>query len=467
MERGEKHVLAEPVHDEQGMLIDKRPYDDRPVSVNGTVKRLYMGGVLGGGTALYGAALVRPSVDDFHPGKHYGHRLPRAIWDWPIGYDALEPYYTEAEQLYQVTGPNDADLGPLGKPRQGFPHTPIPMKPINQRLLTATRARGLKPFSLPLAIDFGRCLECGVCPGYVCINGARRSSSHLVERAVREGLPLDVFTGVEAERFERDGRGQIAGVQARDLRTGRRTLLRARSYALAAGAIHSPALLLRSGINRPQVGRNYMMHLSPLAVGFFARPTGADRTFVKQLGFADFYFGTKKYPHKLGLVQSLPVPGPRMIAKATTKHLPLPVAHFLRSRMVPLAGIVEDLPDPANRVEIDPSGQARLQHRFGAYDMARGSQLGRLMARILKSAGALYCSVKSFASDEHVAHQCGTLRFGTDPAHAVVDADGRMFGQPNLLVVDGSVFPTSLGVGPALTIMANALRVARGAVQSS
>src|SRR5262245_7256929 len=91
MERGEKHGLKEPVHDEQSMLIDKRPYDDRPVSVNGTAKRLYMGGVLGGGTALYGAALVRPSVDDFHPGKHYGQRLPRPLWDWPIDYNALEP----------------------------------------------------------------------------------------------------------------------------------------------------------------------------------------------------------------------------------------------------------------------------------------------------------------------------------------------------------------------------------------
>jgi choline dehydrogenase-like flavoprotein len=466
MERGEKHVLKAPVHDEQRMLIEKRPYDDRPVGVNGTARRLYMGGVLGGGTSLYGAALVRPSVDDFHPGKHYGQRLPRALWDWPIDYDALEPYYTEAEQLYEVTGPSDGDFGPLGKPHRGFPHAPIPMKPINQRLMAATRARGLKPFSLPLAIDFDRCLECSVCPGYVCVNGARRSSAHLVDRAVREGLPLDVLTGLEAERFERDSRGQVAGLHARELRTGRRVLLCGRSYALAAGAIHSPALLLRSGMGGQQVGRNYMMHLNPLAVGFFARATGADRTFVKQLGFADFYFGTKSYPHKLGLVQSLPVPGPRMIAKATTRHLPLPVAHFLRSRMIPLAGIVEDLPDPANRVELQADGQARLQHRFGAYDMDRGRQLGRFMTRILKSAGALCCSTKSFASEEHVAHQCGTLRFGTDPTHAVVAGDGRLFGQPNLFVVDGSVLPTSLGVGPALTIMANALRVAREAVQA-
>jgi choline dehydrogenase-like flavoprotein len=89
------------------------------------------------------------------------------------------------------------------------------------------------------------------------------------------------------------------------------------------------------------------------------------------------------------------------------------------------------------------------------------------MGRILKNAGARFCAVKSFPSDEHVAHQCGTLRFGKDPTLAVADEDCRVFGQPNLFVVDGSVFPTSLGVGPALTIMANALRVARIAVRDT
>ena len=88
LERG--HRVAPPAHhDERAMLIDKKPYDDRTIDVNGSPRRLYMGGVLGGSTALYGAALMRPSVDDFHPGASYGGRLPRAQWDWPIGYETL------------------------------------------------------------------------------------------------------------------------------------------------------------------------------------------------------------------------------------------------------------------------------------------------------------------------------------------------------------------------------------------
>jgi choline dehydrogenase-like flavoprotein len=268
------------------------------------------------------------------------------------------------------------------------------------------------------------------------------------------------MTGVEVERFVRDSRGQVDGVCVQDRATGQRSQYRARRYALAAGAIGSPALLLRSGVSGPQVGRHYMMHLSPIVIGIFLRRTGGVETYVKQVGFADYYFGTDDYAHKLGLIQSLPVPGPLMLAKSAPKRMPRALLQFLRRRMLPLAGIVEDLPNPANHVSLGPGGAAALHHTFDPYDLERGRCLRRLMGKILKHAGALFCLSRAFPSQEHVAHQCGTLRAGTDPSAAVVDPDCRMFDQPNVVVVDASFFPTSLGVGPALTIMANALRVA-------
>jgi choline dehydrogenase-like flavoprotein len=82
------------------------------------------------------------------------------------------------------------------------------------------------------------------------------------------------------------------------------------------------------------------------------------------------------------------------------------------------------------------------------------------IVRILKRSGAVYCISARYRSHEHVAHQCGTLRFGNRPEHAVLDADCRMYENPGIFVVDGSFMPTSLGVGPGLTIMANSLRVA-------
>ena len=172
LERGDRYPADGPSHDEKAILIDKGPYDDREVDVNGRARRLYMGGILGGGTSLYGGALLRPSEQDFQPGRYYRDRIPRAIWEWPISYDDLEPYYTEAEQLYGVAGCGDDDFAPLKKPARGFPGAPLPLHPLNQRLMTANRKRGLRPFQLPLAIDSSRCLRCGACAGYVCPTGA-------------------------------------------------------------------------------------------------------------------------------------------------------------------------------------------------------------------------------------------------------------------------------------------------------
>lgn len=459
LERGEKANPDIPF-DEHATLIDKRPYDDRPILLNGTPKRLFMGGVLGGGSSLFGAAMLRPSRDDFHPGRHYGNRLPRAIWDWPVTYDDMEPYYAEAERLYGVAGSKDDDFSPLQTPRDGYPQQPLPLHSTNRRLVAATRARGLRPFRLPLAIDPARCLRCALCAGFVCPTGARSSSAHLIERTVAAGLPLRVLTNVEVDRLVLDSAGRADGVRVLDRAGGQQITFRARRYVLAAGAIGSPVVLLRSGIGGPLVGRHYMFHLCPIVVGIFPRPTGGDETFIKQIGFADFYFGTKDITHKLGLVQSLPVPGPLMLEKSAPRLVPRRVLHFLRRRMLPMAGIIEDLPNPANHVSCDSDERPRLRHQFGAYDRERGEHLRRLMVRLLRKAGAWLCLARSFPSDEHVAHQCGTLRFGSGPAHAVLDRDCRMFGQPDVFVVDGSFLPTSLGVGPALTIMANALRVA-------
>src|SRR5262249_45818500 len=161
--------------------------------------QLYIGGVLGGGTALYGAALLRPAREDFCPGRNYGLRLPRPLWDWPIGYDDLEPHYTEAERLFGVAGPADEDFGPLPKPAHASPLRPSPWPPVTEALMAANRARGLHPFRLPLAIDPESCLRCHACAGYICPTGARGGSAQLVEDAEARHFPVVVHTGVEAE----------------------------------------------------------------------------------------------------------------------------------------------------------------------------------------------------------------------------------------------------------------------------
>ena len=460
IERGRRTQIDEQVHDEQRTLFDKQPYDDRPIELNGESRRLLMGGVLGGGTSLYGGAMIRPSVDDFHPGKSYGERIDRALWDWPLGYDELAEYYDQAERLYHVAARGGDDFAPLAPPTASNEDEILPLADINRRLIDANRRQGLHPFQLPLSIDASLCLRCDNCAGFPCPTGARRSAAQLVDEAQAATSQLTLLTNCEVERFESGTSEVLGGVHVRERATGELSLYRARRYVLSAGAIGSPAILLRSGFVHPLIGRHYMMHYSPLCVGFYLASTGADETFVKQVGFADYYFGTDDCPHKMGLVQSLPAPGPLMMAKSGGRLLPRWLLASLRKRMLPLVGIVEDLPNPANRVTLGEGGRICLSHQFSEYDRDRGRALGRQMKRILRRGGAVYCAGNALPSQEHVAHQCGTLRFGRRADEAVVDADCRMFGQKDLFVVDGSILPTSLGVGPSLTISAMALRVA-------
>ncbi len=452
-------------HDEQSTLIDKTPYDDRSVELNGAMARLYMGGILGGGTALYGGALMRPKPEDFSPGKYYGERIQREISNWPITYESLAPFLRVAERLYRVTDTEDASSPSSIAPAESSvscepSFSGLPLARINERLMQATRESGMNPYRLPLAIDTSKCLKCDHCAGFPCPTGARRSSAQLIMESIERNDPLTLKLNCEADRFERGENGRTKGIWVRNRVDQSTTMFRAKRYVLAAGAIGSAALLLKSGFDHPLIGRNYMMHYSPLAIGIFARRTEASRTFVKQVGFSDCYFGTTDLPQKMGIIQSLPAPGPLMMAKSGLRFVPKAILNTLRARMLPLVGIVEDLPNPDNRVSINSSGTIRLLHEYSDFDRERGAALGRHMTRLLKSAGALHCVSSKIPSREHVAHQCGTLRFGTSGNHAVADPECRLFDQSDVFIADGSFMPTSLGVGPSLTIIANAVRVA-------
>ena len=460
IERGQRPSPGITHLNEQVTLIDKAPYDDRHIIVNEQPRQLYMGGVLGGGTSVYGAAMLRPSRDDFQPGRHYGKRLSRELWEWPISYEQLRPFYDEAENLFKISISPSEDYRPLQSPRSTLNINALPLAPINEHLISKNQIRGLRPFRLPLAIDTERCQRCDSCAGFLCPFEARRSTAQLIDETSNQHS-LHLLTNHEVECFEIGKRKKIRAVLVRDRNTGNIQQFRAKCFALAAGAIGSTAILLRSEIASPQVGQNYMMHYSPIVIGMFARSTGANETFVKQIGFADYYYGTPDYPKKMGIIQSLPAPGPLMMAKCGLKQIPKCLLQALRKHMLPLVGIVEDLPDENNRVILEQDGSIRLQHSYSPFDRERGKSLSREMCRILRRAGALMHFSKLLPSKEHVAHQCGTLRFGRNPKHAVADSNCRVFGQDNLFVVDGSVLPTSLGVGPSLTIVANALRVAK------
>ena len=466
-------VQPRSLDNEFATLIQKQPYDDRSVILNSRPAQLYMGGLSGGGTTVYGGALLRPHPADFSPGRYYAQRIPQEIHEWPVSYESFEPYLKAAERLYRVAdvwdprspgAPQDTStVETLKTDASGVSalgRSGIPLAPINEKLIRSAWNAGLNPYRLPLAIEASRCLRCDNCAGFVCPTGARRSSGQLVRECIDRGDSLTLKTQCEADLLERGVGGRLSGLWLKDRVNGSRIRYTAKRYVLSAGAIGSAALLLKSGFDHPMIGRNYMMHYSPISIGLFARSTGASQTFIKQIGSSDYYFGTRDLPEKMGIVQSLPAPGPWMMAKSGMKWVPHWMLKILRSRMLPLVGIVEDLPNPNNRVSLDQSGTIQLQHQFSDYDRARGAELSRRMVDLLKSTGAVHCVSGLRPSQEHVAHQCGTIRFGRSREHAAANAECRLFDQPDIFVVDGSFMPSSLGVGPSLTIIANALRVA-------
>lgn len=462
VERG--HALENPddYQDEQRMIVERIASDDRDIEISGVPARPLVGGLPGGGSTLFGGALVRPSREDFVPGRHYGDRIPRAIWEWPVDFDDLIDYYDRAEDLFGVSG--NASLAPphLESRSRPYPRAMPPLDGFNAALAESLRSQGAHPFELPLAIDFDTCRRCARCPGFVCPTGARTSTDRtLLAPRTRLGR-LDYRHGTEAVSIECRGT-RFSRLRLLDRATGRVLEVSADHVLLGAGAIGTPLLLEASGLGgeSDELGRNHMCHLGALAVSVFPRSIGADRLFLKRLGLSDFYLGTPDMPTKMGSAQAVPVPGVESIVEQLGVRLPGELARAIHRRTILFSGFVEDLPRRANRVRFGKGGAIRIDRAFGAFDVGRARSLSRALSRLMRRAGAALVIPWVAKNDrDHLAHQVGTCRAGWDPRTSVVDGLGRLHGHQGIWVVDGSVFPTSLGVGPALTIAAHALRVA-------
>ena len=117
----------------------------------------------------------------------------------------------------------------------------------------------------------------------------------------------------------------------------------------------------------------------------------------------------------------------------------------------------EDLPDLENQVTLGPAG--RIEVRYRPNNLRAHNRLIQAGTQMLKRAGFPMVFIQRMGIETN-SHQCGTLRFGTDPTRSVLDPFCRSHDLPNLFVVDGSFFPSSSAVNPALTIAAQSLRVA-------
>ncbi|MCT8997511.1 GMC oxidoreductase [Chelativorans intermedius] len=411
---------------------------------------------VGGNTKFYGAVLIRFRRQDFCEIEHHGGLSPA----WPFPYEELEPWYSKAEALFNVRGTLGED--PTEPPHSApYPFPPVPDEPPIARLRERLRKIGLNPASLPLGVDHALWLQRAATPWDAFPNAGRgkmdAESCALAAALKDENVRLE--TGARVERLEasRDGRS-IARIHYR-VGAEQRTVS-PKLVILSAGAVNSAALLLRSGEDgglansSGQVGRNFMNHNSAAMLAIDPRRRN-DSIYQKTLGFNDFYLGDGEGGKPLGNVQLLgKISGD--ILRPNVPLLPAAAANFIAAHSVDWYLMTEDLPDPESRVMVDGSEIVLQWRRTNLESLQR---LTRRMRTICRATG--YPIVLSRPFDKRTpSHQCGTVRIGRDPASAPLDPYCRSYDHRNLFVVDASFLPSSAAVNPALTIAAQALRVA-------
>ncbi len=429
---------------------------------------------VGGATKLFGAALYRLRERDFEELRHHDGISPA----WPIGYDEIEPYYTRAERLYHVHGARGEDPT---EPRMSadYPFPAVSHEPRIQQLADDFAGAGLHPFHAPCGVmldeanmPYSACVRCNDCDGFPCLVHAKSDAEVLGVRPALEHPNVTLLRNTQAVRLETNPAGtEVTGVVT--LREDHQETFAADIVVVSCGAANSAKLLLSSANDQhpnglangsDQVGRNYVFHnsVAVLALSRDENPT----VFQKTLGINDFYFGSDEFAYPMGNIQMIgksqaPMfrgEKPVMTALAPTWSLEQVARHAVDFWLS-----TEDLPLPDNRVTVGHDGRVRINYTPTNEEPKK--QLFKQLKSMLKHLGMhdelspRHAYLKNDIPVAGCAHQAGTCRFGADPATSVLDVDCRAHEVDNLYVVDTSFFPSIGAVNPALTAMANALRV--------
>jgi len=434
---------------------------------------------VGGNTKFYGAALFRLREADFGELRHAGGISPT----WPIGYDDLEPYYTEAERLYQVHGERGAD--PTEPPSSApYPYPAVTHEPRIQQLHDDFERLGHQPFHVPLGIMLdeknpttSRCIRCDTCDGHPCLVHAKSDAEVVCVDPALTHPNVSLLTNAFVTRLETTASGRdIAAVVVE--RNGATERYSADMVVVSCGAINSAALLLRSANERhPRglanssdvVGRHYMGHVNSvlMAVSKCPNPT----VFQKTLALNDFYFGSDDWQYPMGHISFVGKLDAVTLSAGAPAIAPGWTLDLMAKHSLDFWLTSEDLPDPANRVTVDRDGRITLAYRPNNEEAHKRltAKLERLMNQQSRCPEHGHqCHTGLFSRSlfigqriplAGVAHQNGTIRFGSDPKTSALDSNCQAHEVDNLYVVDASFFPSSGAVNPALTIMANALRV--------
>jgi choline dehydrogenase-like flavoprotein len=441
--------------------------------------------LVGGGTVRYSGTSWRFRPQDFRKLSSYRAIAGASLVDWPISYDELEPYYTEAELEIGISGKVGVD------PTEPKRSKDVLMPPLagdnfQKRLETAAKSLGWKPFPIPIAIHSQQgektgaspCMQCGWCSGYPCKWQAKSSVDLVIYPRAQETGHFTLRPNSYVTRVLTGKDGKVSGAEFVDLKTGKKQAIECRVLILAASAIQSTRLLLNSKSRKfpvglanssGQLGRNLMFHIEAKASATF--DDEFHQGLYKKVGIHDFYFpksddefinhrsiqsGSKAPPIAFALSR----PG---FGEGFVKDLK---ENFLRVQE--LQCMVEDLPQADNRIVLstekkDPWGVPvpEVHHVYHEHDKKAVASAVAQVEKLLKAAGGKEIQLPKIHDNitgRYTWHIMGTARMGNDPATSVLNKNCQSHDLPNLFILDGSPFCTSAGVNPTLTMQALSFR---------
>jgi choline dehydrogenase-like flavoprotein len=414
---------------------------------------------IGGNTKIYDAALLRLRERDFEEVEHQAGVSP----EWCLKYQDFEPYYTEAETLYKVHG--EANTDPTEPSRSGnYPYRAVSHPPQIQKIYDAIANIGLHPSPIPLALTHQEddptndAEVSGIVPALKYANVTLKTNAKVV--CLHTNPSGRSVKAVEAEIG------------------GQSYLFLADIVVLSCGAVNSAALLLQSANDiHPKglanssglVGRNLMKSLITAVVQVSTDSSNSGE-FQKTVCVNDFYWGDSDFPYPMGHIQNtggllndiIFAEAPPLLS-VLAKFLPGFGIKQLATHSIGWWAQTEDLPDPNNRVRVENN---KLYIDYSPNNIEAHDRLIYRWTNVLKTVEKTLDGFqrptiypRGEVPIQVMANQCGTCRFGDDPVTSVLDRNCRTHDLDNLYIVDGSFFPSNAGVSPALTIIANALRV--------
>ena len=436
---------------------------------------------LGGGTRVWQGMSWRFWEQDFNMATVYGKPEGSTLADWPIDYADLAEYYDRVEWELGVSGDAHSPVG-LATPRiRDYPMPALPTDITREAFSAAAGRLGWQTSPIPFSINSvpreGRaaCVRCSQCIGASCpVNAKNGTHNTFIPRAIATGN-CDLLMSTQVLAIEHDGRGTASGVRLMTDILGEPTPRRvgADRIVVTAGAVETPRLLLASGLGNDWVGRNHHSHGLGLAIATNAPDVKTFQGPGHSVATIDhMHHNGEAYGGGVLFDFSPPFPVEKADMGRSLAPAPFGAIHKKWMRDSPtLPGamsMVQEVPHEATRITID----SQVKDRFG---MPAARLTGRVHAATVESVtymtdaatvwmkeigGTDIIRVEGFGSFQGSEHSAGTARMGDDPALAATDARGLLYGTSNVYVADASLHPTNGGFNPALTVMANAMRIA-------